>query len=231
MSDELHWNKIFGAGLATVLVILGAGEIASHVFKGEPPEHPGFKVAVAETGGETAGPALLPDWGVVLPTADVAAGQATFGKCQACHNNQSGGPNGTGPNLFGVVGRATASHPGFTYSDGMTAHAKDSPNWTYDQLFQFLYGPQAWVSGTKMTFGGIHDPQERINLIAYLRSQGSTGFAIPKPDPTREAKAAAPAASSAPAAASGAPAASSAAPAATGEKAAKGGADAAAAKK
>jgi cytochrome c len=218
MSDELHWNKIFGAGLATILVILGAREIASHVFTSEPPETPGFKVAVADTGGDTSGPALLPDWGVVLPTADVAAGQATFAKCQACHNNANGGPNGTGPNLYGVVGRATASHPGFDYSDGMKAHAKDSPNWTYDQLFQFLYGPQAWVAGTKMTFGGLHDPKDRINLIAYLRSQGSTGYAIPKPDPTREPKAAA--ASGAPAAASGAPAAASGAPAASGATAA-----------
>jgi cytochrome c len=192
MSDELHWNKIFGAALATVLVILGAREIAVHVYKSEPPEKPGYKVAVADTGEAAAGPALLPDWGVVLPTADVAAGQATFAKCQACHNNANGGPNQIGPNLWGVVGRPTASHPGFAYSDGMKAHAKDSPNWTYDQLFQFLNGPQAWVSGTKMSFAGIHDAKDRINLIAYLRSQGSTGYPIPKADPTREPKAAAP---------------------------------------
>jgi cytochrome c len=149
---------------------------------------------------------------VVLPTADVAAGQATFAKCQACHNNASGGPNMIGPNLYGVVGRPTASHAGFAYSDGMKAHAKDSANWTYDQLFQFLNGPQGWVPGTKMSFAGIHDAKDRINLIAYLRSQGSTGFAIPKPDPSREPKAAAaaPAASSTPGAASGAPAASTA---------------------
>jgi cytochrome c len=192
MSDELHWNKIFGAGLATVLVILGAGQIAAHVYKSEPPKTPGYKVAVAETAadGGAEQPEMLPDWGAVLPTADAAAGQATFAKCQACHNNANGGPNQIGPNLFGVVGRPTASHPGFAYSDAMKAHAKDSANWTYDQLFQFLKGPQNWVPGTKMTFAGVKDPKDRINLIAYLRTQGSTGYAIPAPDPKREAKAA-----------------------------------------
>ena len=211
MSDELHWNKIFGAGLAAVLVILGARAVAEHVYKTEPPKVPGYKVAVAETaaGGGAEQPEMLPDWGVVLPTADVAAGQATFAKCQACHNNASGGPNQIGPNLFGVVGRPTASHAGFAYSDAMKAHAKDSANWSYDQLFQFLKGPGTWVPGTKMSFAGLKDAKDRVNLIAYLRSQGSTGYAIPKGDPTREAKAAAPAA------ASGAPAASDAAPAAT----------------
>jgi cytochrome c len=208
MSDELHWNKIFGAGLATVLVILGAREIAAHVFQTEPPEKAGYKVAVAETGaGGDSAPAMLPDWGVALTKADVTAGQATFAKCQACHNNQAGGPNMIGPNLFGVVGRPTASHPGFAYSDAMKSHAKEQANWTYDQLFQFLNGPQGWVPGTKMSFAGIHDAQDRVNVIAYLRSQGSIGYAIPKPDPSREPKAAAPAASGAPAATAAAPAA------------------------
>jgi cytochrome c len=222
MSDELHWNKIFGAGLATVLVILGARQIAAHVFQTEPPEKPGYKVAVAETSDSGASaPAMLPDWGVVLAKADVASGQQTFAKCQACHNNQQGGPNQIGPNLFGVVGRPTASHPGFAYSDAMQAHAKQSPNWTYDQIFQFLNGPGTWVPGTKMTFAGIHDVQDRINVIAYLRSQGSTSYPIPAPDPSREPKAAAAptasttaAAAPAPTPASGAAPASSAAPAA-----------------
>jgi cytochrome c len=106
----------------------------------------------------------------------------------------------TGPNLWGVVGRPTASHPGMSYSDAMLAHAKDAPNWTYDQLYMFLGGPGKWVKGTKMTFAGVKKPEDRINLIAYLRSQGSTGYAIPAPDPSRAAgTAAGPAVAGAPA--------------------------------
>jgi cytochrome c len=171
--------------------MLVASTAAHFIYKTEPPEKPGYKVAVAasaDTGGAEA-PETLPDWGTVLTSADTAAGQATFGKCQACHNNAEGGPNLIGPNLWGVVGRATASKAGFSYSDAMKAHAKDSSNWTYDQLFQFIKSPQAWVSGTKMGFAGIKDPKDRLNLIAYLRTQGSTGYPIPAPDPKRAAPA------------------------------------------
>jgi cytochrome c len=203
MSDNLQFNKIFGAGLATVFVILVVRQIGTVVYQTEPPKIPGDKIAVVETpdaSAPAAAPDTLPDWGTVLPTADVAAGKATFAACGACHNNAPGGPNLIGPNLNGVVGRPTASHAGFAYSDAMKAHAKDSPNWTYDQLYQFLRAPQVWVPGTKMGYTGLKDPQARVNLIAYLRSEGSTGYAIPAPDPSRAPKAAAAAPAAAPAA-------------------------------
>jgi cytochrome c len=44
-----------------------------------------------------------------------------------------------------------------------------------------------------MSFAGIRDTQTRINLIAWLRTQGSGGFAIPAPDPARQPGAAVPA--------------------------------------
>ena len=214
MSGDLTLNKILGACLATGLVIMGASIGAGKLIKNHEAEKPGYAIEVADTGGEGGGAAAAdtpPDWGTVLPTADVAAGEAVFKKCTSCHNNAQGGPNMTGPNLWGVVGRPTASHPGMSYSDAMMAHAKDAPNWTYDQLYMFLGAPGKWVKGTKMTFAGVKKPEDRVNLIAYLRSQGSTGYAIPAPDPSRAAGAAA---GAAPAAAGAAPA-SAAAPAAT----------------
>jgi cytochrome c len=197
MSGDLTLNKILGACLATGLVIMGVKLGSEKIFPTpEKLEKPGYAIEVADTGGDAGGAAAVdtpPDWGTVLPKADTAAGEATFKKCESCHNNAQGGPNMTGPNLWGVVGRPTASHPGMDYSDAMKAHAKESPNWTYDQLYMFLAGPGKWVKGTKMTFAGIKKPEERINLIAYLRTQGSTGYAIPAPDPSRAAGAAAPA--------------------------------------
>jgi len=90
-----------------------------------------------------------------------------------------------------VVGRPVASHPGMDYSDAMKAHAKDVPNWSWDAIYAFLGAPSKVVKGTKMTFVGVKKPEDRINLIAYLHSQGSTGYAVPAPKP---AAAAAPAA-------------------------------------
>lgn len=212
MSGDLQTNKILGAVLAAGLVIMGVKIGSDLIYKHDAPEKPGYAIEVAEAadaGGAAAVADTPPDWGTVLPAADVAAGEKTFAKCTSCHNNAQGGPNMTGPNLWGVVGRPTASHPGMDYSDGMKAHATESPAWTYDQLYMFLGGPQKWVKGTKMNFPGVKKPEDRINLIAYLRSQGSSGYAIPAPNP---AAAAAPAAGAAPAAA---PAAAAAKPAAT----------------
>ncbi len=190
MSDDLTLNKIMGACLVTGLVIVGVSIGSNAIYGFKPAAKAGYAIEVADT-GDAGGAAEVadtpPDWGTVLPAANVDAGSKTFVKCQACHNNLQGGPNMTGPNLWGVVGRPTASHPGMSYSDGMLAHAKESPNWTYDQLYMFLANPQKWVKGTKMTFAGVKKPQDRIDLIAYLRTQGSTGYPIPAPDPSRAA--------------------------------------------
>jgi len=111
---------------------------------------------------------------------------------------------------------------GFAYSDAMSKHKAEAPTWGYDELDHFLTAPGRYVPGTKMSFAGIRDTNTRINLIAWLRSQGSGGFAIPAPDPARQPGVAAPAEGEAPAAegaaateAGSAPAPEAAAPATT----------------
>ena len=186
MSD-LTFNKYAGAVLATCFVIAGLVQLSGGVFSDEKVAKPGFKVEVAEeTGGGAAAADVPPDWGTVLPTADVAAGQAVFAKCQSCHSLTA---NGTGPDLEAVVGRHPGSEAGFAYSDGMKAFAAKQPVWDYDHLYMFLKGPQAYINGTKMTFVGLKQPQDRINLIAYLRGQGGT-LPIPAPKPAAAAPAA-----------------------------------------
>lgn len=207
MSD-LTFNKIAGAVLATGLAIVGLGQLSAGVFAPEKVTKPGYAVEVALEGGDAAaGPELPPDWGTVLPAADVAAGEATFAKCKSCHNIENGGANGTGPNLWAVVGHKPGAHPGFSYSSGMATFAAANPQWTYDQLNEFIKAPQKHIAGTKMTFVGIKKTDERINLIAYMATKGGT-LATPAPDPARQpGAAAAPAAegAAAPAAAAGEP--------------------------
>ena len=217
MSGDLKLNKIMGAALGTVFVILVVQNVSGMIYHSETPEKMGYHVeaAIAAEGGDA--PVLPPDWGTVLPTADLAAGEAAFARCQACHNNAAGGADGIGPNLFGVVGGPVMHRAGFAYSAAMTAHKAEAPTWGYDQLDQFLTAPGRYVPGTKMSFAGIRDTQTRVNLIAYLRSQGSGGFAIPAPDPARQPGAAAPAEAPVEGAAAGAEAT---APAATAEGAA-----------
>ena len=192
MSD-LRLNKIFGAVLATGLVILGIRQVSEMVFTAPAPAKPGYAVEVQEASPEGGAPVAdnPPDWGTVLPTADVAAGQTVSTKCASCHNFAAGGPDMTGPNLYGVVGRKPGSHPGFAYSSGMTDFGSKTPVWDYDHLYKFLAGPQAYINGTKMTFVGLKKPEERINLIAWLRTQSASPLPIP---PASAKPAAAPAA-------------------------------------
>jgi cytochrome c len=187
MSGNLNGNKILGAALATAFVIIGVQQVTGAIYHSEAPEKMGYFVdAPEEAAGGPAEVVLPPDWGTVLPAADLAAGEAAFARCQACHNNAQGGADGIGPNLFGVVGGPVMHRAGFAYSDAMSAHKAEEPTWGYDQLDQFITAPARYVPGTKMSFAGIRDQNTRINLIAYLRSQGSGGFAIPAPDPARQ---------------------------------------------
>jgi cytochrome c len=198
--DSFEWNKIIGAVLGTAIFIFVVRLVAEKVYEPERPEKPGYVVeGVVETaaGGGTAAPVeeTIPDWGTVLPTADVADGKTISTKCEQCHDLSKGGPNKIGPNLYGVVDRPRATHEGFSYSAAM----KGKPgNWTYDELFKFIKAPGVYVPGTKMTFAGLRNEKDRINLIAYLRTNSDAPAAIPAPAP-KAAAAAAPASAAAPA--------------------------------
>ncbi|MCK6104844.1 cytochrome c family protein [Brevundimonas sp. EYE_349] len=194
MSGDLKWNKIFGAALGMAFVILVVQQASGLVYHSAPPEKMGYFVDAPEEAAGGEAPELAPDWGTVLPAADLAAGEAAFARCQACHDAHQGGADKIGPNLWGVVGGPVEHRAGFAYSDAMTKHKAEAPTWGYDQINSFITAPAKYVPGTKMSFAGIRDTQTRINLIAWLRTQGSGGFAIPAPDPSRQPGAAAPAA-------------------------------------
>jgi cytochrome c len=167
------------------------------LFEVEKPAKEAYHVeGVVETptpGGAPAAPVEepLPDFGTVLASADVGAGKTVSTKCEQCHDLTKGGPNRIGPNLWGLVDRPRAEHPGFAYSSAMNA---DHGPWTYDKLFRFLKSPQADIPGTKMTFAGLRSAQDRINLLAYLRTQADTPAPIPAPAPAKPADAGKPAA-------------------------------------
>lgn len=192
MSGDLKWNKILGAGLATAFTILVVQQASGFIYSSHAPEKMGYFIdAPEEAAGGAAEPELPPDWGTVLPIADVAAGERAFARCAACHTVNSGGADGIGPNLYAVVGGPVLHRAGFAYSPAMTAHKAERPTWDYDHLDEFLTAPARVVPGTKMSFAGIRNTEERVALIAYLRTQGSTGYAIPAPDPSRQPGAAA----------------------------------------
>jgi cytochrome c len=190
--DGFEWNKIFGAVLGTLIFIFVVRQVAEVVYEPATPAKPGYVVeGVVEpgaTGASTAPVAeVIPDFGTVLPKADVAAGKTVAAKCEQCHDISKGGPNKIGPELWNVIGRARASVAGFSYSSSMMS---DHNPWTYEKLFTYLKSPAAMVPGTKMSFAGLRSADDRINLLAFLRTQEDTPAPIPAPAPVAAAPAA-----------------------------------------
>lgn len=182
--DSWEWNKIIGAVLGTLIFVLAVKFSAEAIFENPMPAKPGYTVAgvpqekTASAPQAAAAEEPLPDFGTVLPKADAGEGKEISTRCEQCHDLSKGGPNKIGPNLWGVVGRARAAHPGFDYSSAMSA---SHDPWDYDKLFAFLKSPQGVVSGTKMSFAGLSSEQDRLNLLAYLRTQSDSPLAIPPP--------------------------------------------------
>jgi len=190
-TDDLRGNKIFGAAVLTLLILVVSSVAAGMIFAPHPPKVMGDKIAIQEatTADTAAAPDVPPDWGTVLKTADVNAGATISQKCQSCHNFANGGPNQTGPNLWGVIGRKPGTHAGFSYSSAMVDFGGKIGVWDYNHIYMFIAGPQAYLSGTKMGFVGLKQPQDRVNLIAWLRQQSSSPVAIPAPNPAAAAPA------------------------------------------
>ena len=129
----------------------------------------------ADGGGTTAKPPGDPV-AALLATADAGAGKKLTKKCAACHSFGQGGKNKIGPALWNTVGAKKGGREGFSYSKGL---AEKGGTWTYGDLDAFLTAPKAFVPGTKMLFAGLKKPQDRANLILYLRSLSDQ----PKPLP------------------------------------------------
>jgi cytochrome c len=185
-------NMGVGALLGTVFVLMSISIASEGIFNSENPEKPGFIIATEDAGAAAgdAKKAAAPEMpvGVLLAKADAGKGQAIFKKCQACHDGTKGGPNKVGPNLWGVVGRPVASHPGFSYSAGMKDFSNGGKEtWTYENLFHFLKKPKDFVKGTAMGFAGLKKEDQRADLLAFLQTLSDS----PVPFPSAEQPAAA----------------------------------------
>lgn len=187
MLDSYELNKIIGAILFSILIILGLGILSDMVFHVETPEKQGYMIAVEEAGEEAedgeaadAGGADEPaevSLGTLLASGEVEDGMKQAKKCAACHSFDEGGPNKVGPNLHDIVGREVASVAGFGYSSAMQALGG---TWSYEQLATFLAKPKDLVPGTTMGFAGLKKPNQIADLIAYLRSVSPSAPALPE---------------------------------------------------
>jgi cytochrome c len=187
-------NTIAGWVLGAGIVALGASIVANEMFHQERPEKMGYPIAGVSPKPGEGGDEAEPPIANLLAAADVAKGEQQFKKCTACHTITKGGANGTGPNLWGVMGGAIGKHsPGFAYSPAL---AGKGGNWDWELMSQWVKSPRDFAPGTKMTFAGIGKAEDRANLLAYLNAQGDSPLPLPAPQaaPASPEKAAAEAA-------------------------------------
>ena len=104
-------------------------------------------------------------------TADLDNGRRAFARCRSCHTIAEGGPNMTGPNLWGIFGRTAGSHADYNYT---TALKTAGFTWDADRLDHWLQNPRSFLPGNKMTFPGLADATDRRGVIAWLKVE--TGY-------------------------------------------------------
>ena len=109
------------------------------------------------------------DFAALLAAADASRGVRVFSRCRSCHKLEDGARGGTGPHLYGVVGRGIGVVDGFNYSEVL---ASSNDTWTPENLDGFLKSPRDWAPGTKMNLS-VTSAEDRANLIAYLETIGN----------------------------------------------------------
>jgi cytochrome c len=112
----------------------------------------------------TAGLFSLP----LLAAGDAEAGGKLFSKtCGGCHSVGVNARGGFGPELNGIIGRPAGTTTDYQYSDAMK---NSGVVWTREKLAAYIEAPKKVVSGTRMIFWGISDPEKIENLLAYLET-------------------------------------------------------------
>ncbi|HEX3535344.1 MAG TPA: cytochrome c family protein [Stellaceae bacterium] len=176
--SSFEWNKIIASVLTAMIVAMVTGIVASAVVRPKHIEKPAYLPPGAEAGPETAsapaGGAAQPaaagpePIGPAMTKADPKHGEQVAKVCTQCHSFDKGGPNKIGPNLYGVMEENIAAVPGYQFSQALAVHKGEK--WDPDKLNVWLYKPQEFAKGTKMSFPGLPKLQDRADVVAYLES-------------------------------------------------------------
>lgn len=198
MKDELYGNKVAGALLAVALlffappVIINTFSALGHHggghHDGEVDEANPLNLAynpvdlVFGTANAASADTAKPDLGTLLAAASADKGARSAAICKSCHSFEEGGANGTGPNLWNIVGREVASVEGFGYSPAMQEYGGV---WTYERLDGLLINSKSFLPGTSMA-QKIRKEGKRSNILAFMQTLSSSPQAFPAPAASME---------------------------------------------
>lgn len=183
MKDPLFFNKLAAALLVAALLFFGLPQLAGALFGGghHGGHHGELKLAypieyeVAPAGAVGGKPEE--DLSTMMKTVAMPAATRRVALCKSCHTFEEGGANGTGPNLWDIVGKDVASTPGFNYS---AALKEFGGKWTYERLEKYIENSQAYVPGTAMVqrFGKA---SQRAEVLVFLSSLSANPVPFPEP--------------------------------------------------
>ncbi len=178
--DFFELNKIAGAVLSSLLVLLGVGMfLVPALYAPNEPEQQAYIVEGVEVEGEAGAAEPEPELPIeaLIAEASVSRGERMAGQCKSCHTFEQGGANKIGPNLWNIMGAAKAHLDNFDYSPAM----ESSPGqWTWESMNAFLLKPSDYIPGTAMTFNGIASEENRAAVMVYLASLADSPY--PKPE-------------------------------------------------
>jgi cytochrome c2 len=98
-------------------------------------------------------------------------GKTVFNQCKACHQVGPSAKAGVGPVQNNLLGAKAGSRAGYSYSAAMKDAGEKGLVWNEDTLDKYLENPKGVVPGTKMIYPGLKNPQDRADVIAYLKTQ------------------------------------------------------------
>lgn len=178
--NDLFWNKIFAGLLMALIVVKGGSMLSEKIIYSKNIDQSAYVIDTSSLQALSSNDAEdeIVDISSFLLKADVERGEKVFKKCLQCHTPNKGGQHKIGPNLWGIVLNSYAHAKDFAYSKAMETMKEQK--WTYENLNQFLYKPKKHMPGTKMSFVGIKDPQERADVILYLRKMGDSEPPLPQ---------------------------------------------------
>ena len=116
-------------------------------------------------------------------SGDAAAGEKAFRQCISCHvvvdddgKTLAGRKAKTGPNLYGVAGRAAGGVEDFKYSDIIMLAGEQGVVYDEANFVAYVQDPTGWlreVTGDngrgKMSYK-VRKEEDAVNLYAYLAS-------------------------------------------------------------
>jgi cytochrome c len=174
-------NKIVVSIILALGLYLGINKITDAIYYVEKPKKPSYQVEIENTVAKKTTSETnsldVDDKNIMalFASTNAAEGAKIFKKCAACHSIAQGGANKIGPALWGVLGRKAGSVSEYKYSKAMLAHGN---TWSFDEMNNFLVKPKDWVKGTKMSFAGLKNANERAAVILYMNENSDNSLPL-----------------------------------------------------